>query len=146
MLNTFILFCIKGFEEKNKLLLQVNQVKFYEIPCSSFCRLGITFRNAPPVQIVGEFLFHTDGNLFGMNSKYTTPITSAFSCIQESVQDPIFQVSFVRTLSLKIPGPYFHFTQAHTQRGFPAPFSKLFLRYVVLVTARDFTKPWITVS
>ena len=42
-------------------------------------------------------------------------ITSAFSCIRESVHVPIFHISFVRTLFLKIRGLYFHFTQAHNE-------------------------------
>ena len=109
-------------------------------------RLGATFQNARPIQIVGGFYFYTGGYLFGMSSKHTSPIASSFSCVQQSMFQ-FFHIRSVRTLPLKIRGP-FHFTQAHTQRvfSFPAPFSKLFLRYVVLVTATDFTKPWITVN
>lgn len=124
---------------------------------SSFRRLGVTFRNARPVEIVGEFLFYTGGHLFGMKSNHTAPrenevrghipapydsffnlfessrhavkvshgllhctpapITSSFSCIQESAHVLIFHISSVRMLSLKIRVPYFHFTRAHTQRA-----------------------------
>lgn len=158
---------------------------------SSFRRLGVTFRNARPVEIVGEFLFYTGGHLFGMKSNHTAPrenevrghipapydsffnlfessrhavkvshgllhctpapITSSFSCIQEfesgvrSCSNFPYQLC-AHALIEKSRTLFSLYAGSHTTSSFPAPFSKLFLRYVVLVTATDFTKPWITVQ
>lgn len=151
---------------------------------SSFRRLGVTFRNARPVEIVGEFLFYTGGHLFGMKSNHTAPRENEVRGHIPAPYDSFFNLFESSRHAVKVSHGLLHCTHhlfiflysgvrscsnfpyqlcahaliensrtlfslyagSHTTSSFPAPFSKLFLRYVVLVTATDFTKPWITVQ
>ena len=97
--------------------------------------------------IVGEFLFYGSFNLSGMNFQ-TLCMRYLWTVLYSKVRQK-FQFSKL-ALYARSDGKFADriFTLRRltlNEISFPAPFSKLFRRYVVLVTATEFSKPWITV-